>query len=61
MTFLRILSRLLIFAQMNFLDPMFFHGTSAVDGFTEDEIQERAKIYANSLLSYVDNLQSSTL
>lgn len=49
------------FAQMNFLDPMFFHGTSAVDGFTEDEIQERAKIYANSVLSYVDNLQSSTL
>ncbi|PIF34829.1 putative NADPH-quinone reductase [Flavobacterium sp. 9] len=44
------------FAQMTFLDPMFFHGTSAVDGFTEDEIKERARLYANGLLSYVEEL-----
>jgi putative NADPH-quinone reductase len=44
------------FAQMTFLDPMFFHGTSAVDGFTEDEIKERAKRYANRLLSYVEEV-----
>ncbi|MBE8724823.1 NAD(P)H-dependent oxidoreductase [Flavobacterium hungaricum] len=47
------------FAQMNFLDPMLFHGTSAVDGFTEDEIKERAKIYANRLLIFVEKVSQS--
>lgn len=44
------------FAQMTFLDPMFFHGTSAVDGFTEEEIKERARVYSNHLMDYIDNL-----
>jgi len=45
------------FAQMTFLDPIFFHGTSAVDGFTHDEVKERAKMYANRLLNYVLKLK----
>jgi len=45
------------FAQMNFPDPMFFHGTSAVDGFTEDEVKKRARIYADSLMDYIKDLK----
>ncbi|WP_029270491.1 NAD(P)H-dependent oxidoreductase [Flavobacterium sp. KJJ] len=45
------------FVQMNFLDPMFFHGTSVVDGFTEDQIKERARLYADSLINYVKDLK----
>lgn len=44
------------FAQMIFLDPMFFHGTSVVDGFTEEEIRERARTYADRLVKYIGDL-----
>ncbi|WP_343706566.1 NAD(P)H-dependent oxidoreductase [Flavobacterium sp.] len=42
------------FAQMIFLDPLFFHGTSAADGFTKLEIENRAKIYGQYLSHYIE-------
>ncbi|GAA3755303.1 NAD(P)H-dependent oxidoreductase [Flavobacterium ginsengiterrae] len=41
------------FAKMEFLNPRFFHGTSTVDGFKEDDVKHRARLYAKDLLEYV--------
>lgn len=38
---------------MEFLNPRFFHGTSTVDGFKEDDVKHRARLYAKDLLEYV--------
>ncbi len=48
------------FAQMLFLDPLFFHGTSTVDGFTVSEIEGRARSYARDLLNYIEKAEASS-
>ena len=49
------------FAQMTFLDPLFFHGTSAVDGFTASEIERRASSYAKDLISFIERVELSSV
>ena len=39
------------FAQMNYIDPVYFHGTSGVSGYGEYEIKDRAERHAEKLIS----------
>lgn len=43
--------------QMNYIDPIYFHGTSLAAGYTEDEIVIRAKEHAKRLIEKLSDLK----
>lgn len=44
-------------AQMNYVDPLYFHGTSGVSGYGENEIKERAKKHSYRLVALLSKLE----
>lgn len=45
------------YARMNYIDPIYFHGTSVTAGYPEDEIKTKAKQHAQKLLLQLSVLQ----
>jgi len=45
------------YAQMNYIEPFYFHGTSLVAGYTENDVKEKAKNHANRLITLLSKLQ----
>jgi putative NADPH-quinone reductase len=45
------------FAQMNYIDPVYFHGTSGVSGYGEHEIKDRAKKHAMRLIALLSEVR----
>ena len=43
--------------QMNYIDPIYFHGTSLAAGYTEGEITNKAKDHAHRLIGRLRKLQ----
>lgn len=44
------------YAQMNYINPIYFHGTSLVAGYTADQVREKAKAHANELVGKLAEL-----
>jgi putative NADPH-quinone reductase len=44
------------YAQMNYVDPIYFHGTSQAAGYTIDEVKNKAKDQAKRLISRLHDL-----
>lgn len=44
------------YAQMNYIDPVYFHGTSLAAGYTENEVKNKAKEHAKSLIKILTDL-----
>lgn len=44
------------FARMNYIEPVYFHGTSLADGFTEDDIKHKSEKHAERLLNVLNEL-----
>jgi putative NADPH-quinone reductase len=44
------------YAQMNYVDPIYFHGTSLAAGYTIDEVKNKAKDQAKGLISRLHDL-----
>lgn len=45
------------YTKMIYIDPLYFHGTSPVL-FTQQEIEQKAKIYAKDLAAFIQKLQN---
>jgi len=45
------------YAQMNYIDPIYFHGTSMAAGYTEEDVKSKAKEHAYRLLEKLNGLQ----
>lgn len=45
------------YTQMNYIDPIYFHGTSLSAGYTEEDIIEKAKNHAKKLITVLNDLQ----
>jgi len=46
------------YAQMNYIDPIYFHGTSLAAGYTVDEIKNNAKNHAKRLITQLKKLNN---
>ncbi|WP_126974332.1 NAD(P)H-dependent oxidoreductase [Gynurincola endophyticus] len=44
--------------QMNYIDPLYFHGTSSAAGYGEEEIKTRAKEHAQKLIDKILSLKN---
>lgn len=47
--------------QMNYIDPIFFYGTSLAAGYTEDEIRVNAKLHSQKLIQKVFELENNVM
>ncbi|PWG81541.1 NAD(P)H-dependent oxidoreductase [Pararcticibacter amylolyticus] len=45
------------YAQMNYIRPVYFHGTSLAAGYSENEVRDRAKDHARRLIALIESLQ----
>lgn len=45
------------YTQMNYIEPIYFHGTSPAVGYTEEEISIKAKNHAKKLIARLNDLQ----
>lgn len=45
------------YAQMNYIEPIYFHGTSLAAGYIEDEIKDKAKDHAKRLITRLTELK----
>ncbi len=45
------------YTQMNYIDPVYFHGTSLVAGYTEEEVKTKAKKHSQRLIHLVEKLK----
>lgn len=45
------------YAQMNYIDPIYFYGTSLAAGYIEDEIKNKAKDHAKRLITQLTELK----
>jgi putative NADPH-quinone reductase len=55
--FCKPLEQTALFAQMNYIEPIYVHGTSLADGFTEEEIKNTAKEHASKLIARLKDLE----
>lgn len=55
--FCKNLEQTALFAQMNYIDPIYFHGTSLAAGYTEDDIKNNAKQHAKKLIKRLTELK----
>lgn len=55
--FCRNLEQTAYYAQMNYIEPIYFHGTSQAAGYTEDEIKNKAKKHAQRLATLLEDLK----
>lgn len=47
------------YARMNYINPIYFHGTSLTAGYTEAEVKDKAKDHAKRLVSRLSELDNS--
>lgn len=45
------------YTQMNYIDPIYFHGTSLAAGYKEEDIIKKAKNHAKKLIAVLNELQ----
>ena len=45
------------YAQMNYVEPFYFHGISLVAGYTENDVKDKAKNQAKRLITLLTDLQ----
>ena len=45
------------YAQMNYINPVYFHGTSLAAGYTEYDIKRKAKGHAEKLIALIETLE----
>lgn len=45
------------YAQMNYIDPIYFHGTSLAAGYSEDDVRNGAKNHAKRLITRLAELE----
>lgn len=45
------------YAQMNYIDPMYFHGTSLNVGYKEEDVRNRAKQHAERLITELKKME----
>ncbi|NTE01117.1 NAD(P)H-dependent oxidoreductase [Agrobacterium tumefaciens] len=45
------------YAQMNYIEPIYFHGTSLAAGFTKEDVTAKAREHAKKLISLLNDLQ----
>ncbi|MEQ7801326.1 NAD(P)H-dependent oxidoreductase [Pedobacter sp. ASV1-7] len=45
------------YSQMNYIDPIYFHGTSLTAGYTEEDVKKKAKDHAQKLIERLTNLK----
>jgi len=45
------------YAQMNYIDPIYLHGTSLAAGYTEEEVKNKAKNHAQRLITQLEELK----
>jgi len=55
--FCKNLEQTALFAQMNYIDPIYFHGTSLAAGYTETDIKNNAKQHAQKLINRLAELE----
>jgi len=55
--FCRNLEQTAYYAQMNYIEPFYFHGTSLVAAYTENDIKDKAKNQAKRLITLLTELQ----
>ena len=55
--FCKNLEQTALFAQMNYIDPIYFHGASLVAGYTETDIKNNAKEHARKLIKRLAELE----
>jgi len=46
------------YAQMNYIDPIYFYGTSLAADYTEDEVKNKAKDHASRLITRLTELNN---
>jgi len=56
--FCKNMEQLAYYSQMNYIDPIYFHGTSLNVGYTVDDVRNRAKDHANRLIVKLEELQT---
>ncbi|MAN29406.1 MULTISPECIES: NAD(P)H-dependent oxidoreductase [Mesonia] len=54
--FCKNLEQTALFAHMNYVDPIYFHGTSLAAGYTETDIKNNAKQHATKLIKHLAEL-----
>ena len=54
--FCKNLEQTALFAHMNYVDPIYFHGTSLAAGYTETGIKNNAKQHATKLIKHLAEL-----
>lgn len=55
--FCRHLEQTAYHTQMNYIDPIYFHGTSIAAGYTEEEIRANARLHAKKLIQTLIELE----
>ncbi len=55
--FTKSLEQTAYYAQMNYMDPVYFHGTSLAAGYTEEDVKSKAKAHAGRLIEKLISLQ----
>ena len=55
--FCKNLEQTALFAQMNYIDPIYFHGTSLAAGYTESDIKNNGKQHAEKLIKRLTELK----
>jgi len=55
--FCKNLEQTALLAQMNYIDPIYFHGTSLAAGYTECDIKRNAKLHTEKLIKQLTELK----
>lgn len=55
--FCKNLEQTALFAQMNYIDPIYFHGTSLAAGYSEADIRNNTKQHTEKLISLITELK----
>jgi putative NADPH-quinone reductase len=59
--FTKSLEQTAYYAQMNYVEPIYFHGTSPAAGFTKEDVKSWAQTHADRLVEKLTSLQSSAV
>lgn len=55
--FCKNLEQTALLAQMNYIDPIYFHGTSLAAGYTQNDIKSNAKLHTKKLIKQLTDLE----
>lgn len=57
--FCRNIEQTAYYTQMNYVEPLYFHGTSLAAGYSEDDVKKKAKNHAKRLISCLISLKQN--